>query len=306
MPENGLNELLQWTVRNAQNMPGYIQPDKEENSSKNLPGLIAEIKDGVTTFSNYRKDNSFVNAISKTLNHYQVLDDVTNVFFKAYDFMHNNKNYTNVPVEQAHIPFKAANAVFHKVLEEANYKNNQNVDLSKYENGGFINDQNVKNSKMAELKYGIWDMYNNGCELIAVFNSLNSLNNRKNITDIAKEFENNGQTLYGLLGTSPFVAGDYFRKNGYDVKTYDGDKEIMNLSIPDADSYILSFWNNDRFTSAIHTVSVSPQSDGSYKIYNSDGRSEEIVSSLQEYLNKQRKNGKRVPLVLHCISKKGS
>ena len=80
---------------------------------------------------------------------------------------------------------------------------------------------------------------------------------------------------------------------------------IDNLNLPEADSYILSFWNSNRVSKAIHTVSISKQPDGSYKIYNSDGQNAEIVDDLHQYLFEKRKYGRRVPLVLHCISKKG-
>ena len=43
--------------------------------------------------------------------------------------------------------------------------------------------------------------------------------------------------------------------------------------------------------------------NGNYIVYNSDGRNADVVVDLGEYLNQERKFGKRVPLILHCISK---
>lgn len=198
-----------------------------------------------------------------------------------------------------------ANDIMRDKIAKNNYEQNQKVDFSEhYDNDGYINNQNIKDSKMRELRYGDWDMYNNGCELIAVHNSLNSLGNPKDIRDVAKDFEKKGQTLYGYFGTSPYAVGNYFRESGYDVETYEGDDVISSLNLPKADSYILSFWNNNRFTGAIHTESIQPLSDGRYIVFNSDGGEAKITDNLNEYLAKERRYGKRVPLVLHCISKR--
>ena len=278
---------------------------KPENENGDAKGFLEKIKDGARIFKNYKEDNSLLNSVSKTLNHYRVLDDVTNGFFKIYDFLDENKSHIPTPFRGFDIPPKTPHSLYDKVLKEWNYKKNQKVDLSRYAGDGFINDQGSVNSKMAELRYGLRDMDETGCELIAVYNSLNSLNDRKNIFDISKEFENDGRVLYGIFGTSPYSLGDYFRKNGYDVQTYDEEEQIQKMNIPKADSYILSFWNNDNFTSAIHTVSISPQADGSFKVYNSNGKDVKTVSSIKQFLDEQQTKGRRIPLVLHCISRKG-
>ncbi len=303
---NGIGVQSPLVIKNDDLTPDDNKSGFVESIKHGAMDSIDAIKNLVSVFNSYKKDSGIINATSKTLDHYGVLDDVTNGFFKTYDFVQEHPGIISAVGSatlnpKALVPLKIVDSV----VANKNYMDNQNVDLNKYEGGRYINDQNAKDSKMSELQYGLWDMYNNGCGLIATYNSLNTLNNHKDIRDIAREFEDDGKVLGGLLGTSPYAIGKYFKKQGYDVKTYEGDETIDNLEPPTADSYILSFWNNNRFSSAIHTVSISKQPDGTYKVYNSDGRNEDTVDSIEEYLFEERRFGRRVPLVLHCISKKG-
>ncbi len=113
------------------------------------------------------------------------------------------------------------------------------------------------------------------------------------------DFETDGQVLFGAFGTSPFEIGRYFKKKGYSVKTYEGDKEILNAEIPDADTYIMSFWNGDTVSSMIHTVSFDKLDNGKYRVYNVGKNGIEETNSINFYLRRKR----YVPLVLHCIKK---
>ncbi len=228
-----------------------------------------------------------MNSVSSWANEKGIFDNATNLLFKAYD------NFRLIPGME--VPIDLA----HNVLANVNYKENQKVDLSEYEkNGGYITDQGKK-QESDKLQYGVGTFGKNACELIAVNNALCTLGDRKDIRDIAKEFETDGQTLFGVFGTSPYAVGDYFRENGYQVDTYEGDKTIYNLDIPDADTYILSFWNSDKATSQIHTASVDKLGDRKYRIYNVGRSGTRDVDSLNEFF---RENN-RVPLVLHCIRK---
>ena len=125
------------------------------------------------------------------------------------------------------------------------------------------------------------------------------------VKDIAKKGINildkgaSGQVLFGAFGTSPFKIGNYFKKKGYSVETYEGDKEILNAEIPDADTYIMSFWNGDTLSSMIHTVSFDKLDNGGYRIYNSKGRRVDDTHSLNAYFT----SNNYIPLVLHCIKK---
>ena len=91
----------------------------------------------------------------------------------------------------------------------------------------------------------------------------------------------------------------YGEKRGYEVSTYEGDTKIYNLNIPDADTYIMSFWNSDKITEKVHTVSMDKLPNGKYRIYNEGSETAKDIESLNEYFREES----RVPLVLHCIKK---
>jgi len=258
--------------------------------NKSLPVVQYALEEKVGKFLKSSKDTvvDFFNNASAWTNEKGILDDITNAFFKASDLWQDYPNNNVTP------------AIAHEVLATINYKANQQIDLSGYEaNGGYINDQSDKNSQASKIRYGTGTLYENGCEVIAVNNALVSLGNKKDIRNIAKHFETNGQTLFGIFGTSPFAVGDYFKEQGYQVETFTGDKKIYNLDIPDADTYIVSFWNSDKVTDMIHTVSVDKLPNGKYKIYNENGRKSLEADSLTGYLKEES----RIPLVLHCIKK---
>ena len=227
---------------------------------------------------------NLINGASSWANEKGFFDDATNAFFKVADISQE-------------FPIKILpTGLAHRKLADENYAENQKIDLSIYEEtGGYINNQG---SQAGKIRYGLGTFKENGCEIIAVNNALVSLGNRKDIRDIARDFETNGQTAFGYLGTSPFAIGEYFKKQGYQVETVTGDKKIHNLDIPDADAYIVSFWNSDAITGMIHTVAVDKLPNGKYRVYNTGGESAD-VESLNKYLLEK----KRVPLVLHCIKK---
>ena len=231
---------------------------------------------------------NLLNDASAWANEKGVFDDVTNAFFKAADL---SQDYPLKRLPTDHV---------HQAIAIANYIANQKIDLSGYEaDGGYINDQNAPGSQSGKIRYGSGTFKGNGCEIIAVNNALVSLGNRKDVRKIAMDFETNGQTLFGAFGTSPFAIDDYFKKQGYKVKTFTGDKKIYNLDIPDADTYIVSFWNSDKVTDMIHTISVDKLPNGKYKLYNAKGDTPIEIDSLNEYFLESN----RVPLVLHCIKK---
>jgi len=187
--------------------------------------------------------------------------------------------------------------VAHNVLAVKNYKHNQKVDLSGYKNG-YINDQN--DGAVSKLKLGSDTMDNNGCEVIATYNALLTLNDRKDIRDIAYHFENDGQMLGGKFGTNPYAIKRYFTQNGYKVKTLEGEN-IHDDKIPDADAYILSFWNDKDVMDALHTVAMRKTKDG-FELFNY-GKTDDNSSVPAKYLWLKMKMRNNVPLTLHCISK---
>ena len=90
----------------------------------------------------------------------------------------------------------------------------------------------------------------------------------------------------------------YFKNSGYKVKPVKGE-DIVNKPIPKADTYILSFWNSDDVTDALHTVSVRPTRNGKYEVFNGD--SNELGSEPADSFRGYIKDKKLQPLTLFCI-----
>lgn len=270
-------------------LEGFNQAHEEEKAWKRSLESAKEKVDGVVKgFVDTAKKagEAVVNTGSSSLNKLGVLDNVTNTLFKTHDLAQGLANKT-LPIRKDK-----------KALIDENYAKNQALDLSVYEDG-YINDQNISKSTSGKIKYGTGTFNENGCGVIAANNALVSLGNRKDVRDLAKEFETDGQVFGGFFGTSPYAIGDYFRNLGYDVTTYEGDKKIYNLDIPDADTYIASFWNSDKAMDMIHTVAIDKLDSGKYRIYNENGRNVKDVNNLNNYFGDYT----RVPLVLHCIKK---
>ncbi len=63
-------------------------------------------------------------------------------------------------------------------------------------------------------------MNNSGCGVIAVINALNSLGGNlsgEEVAQMIRDFETNGITMDGAIGTSPMAIYDYMRDRGYDA-----------------------------------------------------------------------------------------
>ncbi len=226
-----------------------------------------------------------LNTLSSYASQKGVLDDVTNAGFKVSDLFEDSSiNYFGRKKDD--------------IRAEENYAANKNMNLSRYENGdGYINDQGT--GAIANVKYGNGTLSENGCGVIAVNNALVSLEDKKDIRDIAKEFEKGGLVLSGTFGTNPYAIGDYFREKGYKVDTYEGSENISSLDIPDADTYILTYWNSGKAEDGVHIISMDKKPNGKYMFYNADYTYPYQLSSLDKFLDYKN----RTPLVLHCIKK---
>ena len=276
----------------------------------------------------YEYDKSLDRA-SQRLNDKGKLDDITNALIKIHDIAYGggiNNTIRSVLSGKAMFDgslltkdFKDTNpgrSFIHSLIAEKNYKDNKNVKLDSYDDN-YINDQN--SGQIKNVKYGLRTnlltkgfednedfpllkntMDNNGCEVIAVYNSLKTLGKPEDIRDIAKHFENDGQMLGGYFGTNPYAAGRFFKRKGYKVKTVVGEENILDKPLPKADSYIITFYNSPKVTDAIHTVSFRRKTDGNYEVYNYDPDEESYETPD---IRQELKANENIPLVLLCISK---
>ena len=121
------------------------------------------------------------------------------------------------------------------------------------------------------LRYGLFKMRFNGCEVIAVYNFLKLMGQPRDIRDIASDLEEQGLILMGGFGTRP----DGIRRYLDDVLTGTWEKaslipseerasyDVFLAGVPAA---ILTFWNGERGWT-IHTVTVERTGTG-IRVYN--------------------------------------
>ena len=76
----------------------------------------------------------------------------------------------------------------------------------------------------------------------------------------------------------------------------------MEDKLPKADAYVLSFWNSDDVTDALHTVAMRRTKDGKYELFNYESNDENDSEEATNLKYKLMFNGE-IPLSIHCISK---
>ena len=127
------------------------------------------------------------------------------------------------------------------------------------------------------LRYGLFKMRFNGCEVIAVYNLLKLLGQPKDIREIAADLEEQGLILLGGFGTRPDGIRNYLEEvlRG----EWEGAKLLGAEESSRYDSYldevpaaVLTFWNGKRGWT-IHTVMVERlpapgESSGGIRVYN--------------------------------------
>ncbi len=267
---------------------GYSVFEKVKTKGKEYIDELNEYKD-------YIEKHGLVSGVSIKLADDKKLDDVTNAILKTHDGTLGNTASGRLVKNIGVNLYDAA----HNVIANKNYHYNKNVDLSSYK-GGYINDQNY--GAVSKLKLGSRTMDYNGCEVIAAYNAMLTLGEKRDIRGIAYHFENDGQMLGGEFGTNPYAIKRFFVQNGYKVKTLEGE-DITDKKIPRADSYVLSFWNDKDIQDALHTVAMRKTKEG-YELFNYGGTSNN-GSDKVDNLNIKMKSKNNVPLVLHCIYKEG-
>lgn len=148
------------------------------------------------------------------------------------------------------------------MLQKTNYIHNCTVDL---ENNTVVNGQGC--GKVAKMKYGFFNMSYNGCEMIAIHNSMVLLGRGSSLREVCREMYPKCQALHGLFGSNPVLLGSYYKVRHISCRqTYDYNDFFNSLS--HAKVAVLSFWNPPRKPfSGIHTVTAQSV-NGRIRIYN--------------------------------------
>ena len=121
---------------------------------------------------------------------------------------------------------------------------------------------NQQDNKYKQLRYGLFPISFNGCEIIAVHNAMLLLGKASYFPDMINFFRHNHMCLLlGLFGSNVYKTGSILSKLGI---------PSIKVGLNDIDSdgiYIISFWNSHPPFHGIHTVTTVVK-NGHFFTYN--------------------------------------
>lgn len=144
--------------------------------------------------------------------------------------------------------------------------------------------------EVAELKYGLFPMSFNGCEVIAVHNALEYLGIPQDIRTV-RDFMKRYAVLFGLFGCNIYCLGGALNHFGAEY--------TKSKSADNAEAFIISSWTGKPFLSTIHTV-FCIRSDDKIKVYNryNNFPSDKIYNSCADIF------GGHKPLIIYRLREK--
>lgn len=120
-----------------------------------------------------------------------------------------------------------------------------------------------------KLRFGLFCMRFNGCEVMAAYNILRLLGYNTDIREVAYHFETNGSVLLGGLGVRSDSIADYLEeKTGLRIRSL-GPAMIDDYDslFSEAKAAVLTFWNGpDKWT--IHSVMLCHLRSGRVRAFN--------------------------------------
>lgn len=111
---------------------------------------------------------------------------------------------------------------------------------------------------VSKIKYGLFRMSFNGCEVIAVCNALEYLGSKITVERVSR-YMRRYCVLFGLFGCNVYCIGRALKHFGADCRRV--------RSAEDAKAFIISSWTGKPFLSSIHTV-FCVNEGGSIRVYN--------------------------------------
>lgn len=147
------------------------------------------------------------------------------------------------------------------MLQKYNYEHNLTVSLPDDE---IINGQGC--GEVAKMKYGFFPMSYNGCEMIALHNSLVLRGEKSSLREVCLEMYPRCQSLSGLLGSNPYLLGSFYKRRGINYRMTLRYDDFFD-SLDGVRVAVLSFWCPHKPFKGLHTVAV--QKEGyRIKVYN--------------------------------------
>ncbi|MBQ6264394.1 MAG: hypothetical protein IJK60_02990 [Clostridia bacterium] len=169
------------------------------------------------------------------------------------------------------------------MIEKNNYEINKFIKLGK----GTINGQGV--GPVSQMRYGLFPMSYNGCEMIAIYNFL-LLEKMENpgLAEIAREMYPESGVLLGVFGSNPYRLHKYFDLRNISIKRYFSIKKFFN-QLKSSKFGIVSFWNSHHPFHGLHTVCVESIENG-IRVYNRSNKKDIPVDykNYREFVDKAR------------------
>ena len=147
------------------------------------------------------------------------------------------------------------------MLQKFNYRHNCTVPLP---DSTVINGQGC--GEVAKMKYGLCNMSFNGCEMIALHNSMVLMGKNSDLKEICKEMYPKSQMLSGIFGSNPCLLGSFYKKRNFLFRKTYRYTEFFD-SLESTTVAVLSFWNKKKPFNGLHTVTVQTI-DGKIRVYN--------------------------------------
>ena len=147
------------------------------------------------------------------------------------------------------------------MLQKFNYRHNCTVPLP---DSTVINGQGC--GEVAKMKYGLCNMSFNGCEMIALHNSMVLMGKNSDLKEICKEMYPKSQMLSGIFGSNPCLLGSFYKKRNFLFRKTYRYTEFFD-SLESTTVAVLSFWKKKKPFNGLHTVTVQAI-DGKIRVYN--------------------------------------
>ncbi|NMP37828.1 MAG: hypothetical protein GX051_06845 [Clostridiales bacterium] len=147
------------------------------------------------------------------------------------------------------------------MLEKKNYEVNSKINPG----DGIINGQGC--GEVSKMRYGLFPMSYNGCEMIAIYNfMLLEGYGKQNLADICLEMYPKSGVLFGVFGSDTFRLPRYFNARRIPIERFmKRDDFFERLAV--ARYGFLTFWNAKNPLKGIHTVCVENTGDA-IRVYN--------------------------------------
>lgn len=178
-----------------------------------------------------------------------------------------------------------------EILSKERYEFNCGLERSF---SGLIHNQHTK--PQSRMKYGKkYTLAYNGCEVVAIYNALDLIGKTANLAEIVYEFEENKFTAFnlaflkshptklkilpyifflfsklnlnfksGAFGTNPFYLNRFFDAHKINYRFFTN----LSETLPEENIFIVSFWNECKCSSMVHTFVVKRDNSGFMRTIN--------------------------------------